>query len=98
MQLAWLSFLTWCTVVSGCGPRVLSEVVVEQIDVVDAPFPPGYPSSNSHKVATLRKGERVRVRGEAYAKDYMYYKVELPNGQRGYVIYNGRRPFRKIDP
>jgi hypothetical protein len=82
---------------AGCSSRVLSEVVVDQIDVVDAPFPPGYPSSNPRKIATLHHGERVYVRGQDYGKDYMYYTVELANGQRGYVIYNGQWPFRQHD-
>jgi hypothetical protein len=83
---------------TGCRSRVQTEVVVEQIDVVDQPYPPNYPSTapiNPRTIATLHRGDRVYVHDQEADKDFMYYAVELQNGQRGYVIYNGDWPFRQ---
>jgi hypothetical protein len=83
---------------TGCRSRVSTEVAVEQIDMVDQPYPPDYPSSRSIKprpVATLHRGDQVYVHDQQAEKDYMYYTVELPNGQRGYVIFSGEWPFQQ---
>ena len=83
---------------TACNPRIPTEVAVDQIDVVDQPYPPNYPSSkpiNPRIVATLHRGGRLYVRNQEADKDFMYYTVELPNGQRGYVIFNGDWPFQQ---
>ncbi|MFL6589493.1 MAG: hypothetical protein ACJ8M4_04910 [Chthoniobacterales bacterium] len=87
--------LVWLT---GCRPRIPAEVAVEQVDVVDQPYPANYPASapiNPRTVATLHRGDRVYVRDQRAEKDFMYYAVELQNGQRGYVIFSGEWPFRQ---
>jgi hypothetical protein len=92
-----------CVWLTGCGPKpVLTEVVIEQIDVLEAPTPLGYPSTNPQKnriIATLRRGERFYLRGEEFGKDYKYFNVELLSRQKGYVIYEGggAAMFRKIE-
>jgi hypothetical protein len=83
---------------TGCRPRVQTEVTVEQIDVVDQPYPPNYPSKspiNPRTIATLHRGDRVYIHDQEADKDFMYYSVELPNGQRGYVIFSGEWPFQQ---
>jgi hypothetical protein len=84
-------------VLTACQ-RVQTEVAVEQITVVDQPYPPNYPSIapiNPRTIATLRRGDRVYIRDQEADKDFMYYAVELQNGQRGYVIFSGEWPFRQ---
>jgi hypothetical protein len=82
-----------CVLLAGCGEKsVLTEVITEHIDVVEAPFPLGYPSTNPQKnrlIATLHRGERFYLRGEKFGKDYKYFSVELLSGQKGYIIYEG---------
>lgn len=90
--LLW--FVLLCILLVGCGQRpVLMEVISEKIDVVEAPFPLGYPSTNPQKnriIATLRRGERFYLRGEVVEKDYGYYEIDLLSGKRGYVIGDSR--------
>lgn len=96
----------WCILLclwlASCGqkPRLM-EVFSEEMEVVEAPFPLGYPSTNPQKnrvIVTLHRGERFYLRGEDFGKDYKYFDVELLSGQRGYVIYGGGRPmFRKVE-
>jgi hypothetical protein len=83
---------------AGCRSRVSTEVAVDQIDVVDQPYPPNYPSTNAinlRTIATIYRRDRVYVCDQEAEKDYMYYMVELPSGQRGYVIFSGEWPFRQ---
>jgi hypothetical protein len=83
---------------AGCRSPVRTEVAVDQIDVVDQPFPADYPSSRPVKprtIATLHRGDRVYVRDQEAEKDYMYYTVELVDGRRGYVIFAGDWPFQQ---
>ena len=83
---------------TGCRPRVQTEVAAEQIQVVDQPYPPNYPSTaaiNPRTIATLHRGDRVYVHNQEADKDFMYYTVELSNGQKGYVIFSGEWPFRQ---
>src|ERR1044071_4828238 len=51
-----------------CTSPVPTEVAVDQIDVVDCPFPPGSPKSKPQKIATLHRGDRVYVRRQDYGK------------------------------
>jgi hypothetical protein len=92
--------LLLCLLLAGCDRKVLSEVLLDSVDVVQEPFPPGYPSSNPVKnrvIATLRRVERLHVGEEDYGKDYAYYAVKLLSGQKGYVIFTSRRMFRRVD-
>jgi len=60
------------------------------VTVHENPYPAGYPSTNpmpNNIVATLPAGERVKVKSEGYGKDFKYYKVALPAGGSGYVIF-----------
>lgn len=65
------------------------------VTVLENPYPSGYPSTNpmpNSIVATLPAGERVKVKSVGYGKDFKYYKVALPAGRSGYVIF-GDGPF-----
>lgn len=91
--------LLLCLFLAGCDRKVLSEVLLDSVDVVEEPYPLGYPSSNPVKnrvIATLHQGERLLVGEEDYGKDYAYCAVKLLSGQSGYVILTSRRMFRKI--
>ena len=84
--------------VAGCTSRIQTEVAVDQIDVVDQPYPPNYASTapiNPRTIAILYRGDRVYVRHQEADKDFMYYAVELQNGQRGYVVFSGEWPFQQ---
>jgi hypothetical protein len=82
-----------CIWLAGCDRKlVLTEVLSEQMEVVEAPFPLGYPSSNPQKnrvIATLHRGDRFYFRGEEFGKDYKYFDVQLLSGEKGYVMYEG---------
>ena len=83
---------------TGCRSRVPTEVAVDQIDVVEQPYPPNYPPTrpiNPRTIATLHRGDRLYVHDQEADKDFMYYTVELQSGQRGYVIFSGEWPFRQ---
>jgi hypothetical protein len=58
--------------------------------VLKEPHPAGYPTTKpipNSIVATLAVGQRVNVTGDGYGKDFMYYRVALPDAGAGYVIY-----------
>ena len=93
-----VSLILLFALITGCRSPVPTEVTAERVDVVDQPFPPNYPSSrpvNPRTIATLHRGDRIFVRAQAVDKDFMYYTVELSNGQRGYVIFSGEWPFQQ---
>jgi hypothetical protein len=87
-----------CVWLAGCDQKpVLTEVLSEKMEVVESPYPLGYPSTSPQKnrvIATLHRGERFYLRGEDFGKDYKYFEVELLNGQKGYVNLRGRRTAR----
>ena len=91
-----------CLSLASCGQKpALTEVLSETMEVVEAPFPLWYPSTNPQKnrvIATLHRGERFFLRGEDYGKDYKYFEVQLLDGRNGYVIYEGggRPEFRRV--
>jgi hypothetical protein len=71
----------------------LAEVVAEHLEVLEAPFPLGYPSTNPQKnrvIHTLYRGDRFYYCGEEVDKDFGYYTVRLLNGQKGYIIGDSR--------
>jgi hypothetical protein len=92
-----------CVWLAGCGQKpVLTEVLSEKMEVVEAPYPLGYPSTSPQKnriIATLHRGERFYLRGEDFGKEYKYFEVELLDRKKGFVIYEGggRPEFRRID-
>src|SRR6267154_3949196 len=58
--------------------------------VLKEPYPAGYPTTKpipNSIVAALSLGQRVKVTGDGYGKDFMYYRVALPDAGSGYVIY-----------
>jgi hypothetical protein len=64
------------------------------VDVLSAPCPAGYPSTNpkpNSVVVTLSPGQRLKVKGEGYGKDFKHYELSLPAGVSGYVIDRRRR-------
>jgi len=65
-------------------------VADDAVAVLAQPSPLGYPSSNpipNSTLATLSKGQRVKITDTRYMKDFMYHEVILADGRRGYVIY-----------
>lgn len=61
-------------------------VIAEEPIKVYEDFPASGPPSEQVKVIGLmRKGEVARMYHRVYAKDSMYYKVQLQNGVKGYV-------------
>ncbi len=73
----------------GCDNSQIM-IIKKQIDVLKNPYPMNYPSSNPMQnsvIDVLSKGERVKILGHIYGKDYLVYKVRLGNGRIGYVIY-----------
>jgi hypothetical protein len=96
-------YILLCLWLAGCGQKpVLTEVISERMEVLEAPFPLWYgsPDPNHNRViATLHRGERFYFRGEDFGKDYKYFDVQLLSGKKGYVIYEGggEPQFRKIE-
>ncbi len=86
--------LLLCGYLGGCCPYpTLCEVVSEKMEVVEAasPFPRRNRTSTSDNpvVAILHRGDRFYVCKRDYEKDYMYWKVKLLDGRKGYVIAYG---------
>jgi hypothetical protein len=76
----------------GFACSTSSLVVDDTVAVLEKPYPLDYPSTDpvpNAVIATLAKGKRVKVKGTGYGKDFMYYEVALPDGRRGYVIFEG---------
>lgn len=87
------TFVGMLATLAACHSSVL--VADGQVTVMENPYPADYPNTNpkpNSVVATLPAGQRVKVMGEGYGKDFKYYKVALPAGRSGYVIY-GDGPF-----
>jgi len=57
-------------------------------EAVPARLPAHQPVPNT-VIATLEKGQRVKVKGTGYGKDFMWHEVALPDGRRGYVFGDG---------
>lgn len=52
-----------------------------------------FPSSGFPRgqiIGVMSKGEVARISHREYSKDFMYYKVQLHNGVKGYVLWNSR--------
>lgn len=75
---------------SSCSrghPRAI--VADVPLDVLERPSPMGFPSSSpvpNRVLETVPVGGKLRVTGRDYEKDYMYYRVKLPDGRTGFVI------------
>jgi Bacterial SH3 domain len=70
-------------------------VADDTVTVLEKPSPLDYPSTHpipNSVIATLAKGQRVKVKGDGYEKDFRWYEVVLSDGRRGYVI-RGVNPF-----
>ena len=39
-------------------------------------------------IAHLNSGQQMPVIGTRYAKDFMYYKVCLPDGKKGFILHD----------
>ena len=69
-------------------------VADDPLNVLEKPYPIGYPSSNpmpNRVVAVLPAGHRAKVKGDGYGKDFKYYEVALPTGETGYLIVGDGR-------
>jgi hypothetical protein len=100
--MIWFFCMVLSALLTGCGQKpVLTEVLTERMEVLEAPSPLWYGSPDPHKnrvIATLRRGERFYLRGEDFGKDYKYFEVLLMSGKKGYVIYEGGGlQFRKVE-
>lgn len=78
------------TVVSSCSRDHMRAIVADApLQVLERPSPMDYPSTApepNRVLATVPAGERLVVIGRGYEKDYAYYRVELADGRKGYVI------------
>lgn len=64
-------------------------VIAEEPIKVYEDFPAGGPPSEQEQVnGLMSKGEVAKILNRVYAKDSMYYKVQLQNGVKGYVRWN----------
>ncbi len=60
-----------------------------EVEVLAEPSPPGYPSTNptpNRVVGKITASQRAAIWYSGYEKDYLYYKVRLPDGTWGYVV------------
>ena len=75
---------------SSCSRGHPREIIADApLQVLENASPLDYPSTNPrpNKVLdTVPVGGRLLVIGREYEKDYMYYRVELPDGRTGFVI------------
>lgn len=72
-------------------PRVLE--VERPTELLERPYPLGYPSSEPEPNAVLKvlsPRQRVVILSDSYEKDFHVYKVRDSDGNEGYLI--GRRP------
>jgi hypothetical protein len=70
----------------GCGQsRVL---LVEKAQLLEKPYPLGYPSSAPlpNRVLADLEDERVCVLQDTYGKDFHVYRVRTGDGRKGYVM------------
>lgn len=87
MLLVAANLATSCTK----GERMLQ--VESPTELLERPYPLGYPSSNPEPnsvLRTLSAGERVAVLSDSYEKDFHVYLVRDVDGIQGFVI--GRQP------
>jgi len=95
MVVAVVTALLGCS--SGCSGAHRTggqECIVARhnLRVLENPYPLNYPSTNplpNKAIAELPSGAQVRIVERGYGKAFMYFAVELSEGQRGYVIYEG---------
>jgi hypothetical protein len=57
---------------------------------------PGIDPDPSRGIAILQSGETADVITRDYGKDYMYYKVRLKDGRKGYILFSGHNEFRVV--
>lgn len=75
---------------SSCSRGRPSAIIADEpLQVLERPSPIDYPTTNplpNSVLDTLPPGTRLAVTESGIEKDYMYYRVELPDGRKGFVI------------
>lgn len=72
----------------GCAKKHESLLVQGEAQLLENPYPMGYPSSDPkpNKSIKLLKNERVVIIDEHIDKDYLVYKVRTLDGLEGYLL------------
>ncbi len=75
--------------VSGCSKDCI--VTDAPTPVLARPFPSSYGDGRlgpNPEISSLEPGVPVRLLDSGYGKDFAYHEVRLPDGARGYVIWD----------
>lgn len=65
-------------------------IIVEEPTKVFKNYPDSGPPNQDEVVAVLNKGETGAVIHSRYSKDFMYYKIRLKDGRKGYVMFGDK--------
>jgi hypothetical protein len=88
-ELAKFGLLLCALVVALWAGDILMDRTAVVSVVADAPLyslPPQNHPANNPRIATLKRGETVKVKRIAYAKDLAAIRIETGSGQTGWVI------------
>ena len=81
--------LSLLAMASSCRGHPGAIVADAPLQVLEKPSPLDYPSTSplpNKLLETVPAGSRLLVTDRDYEKDYMYYRVKLPDGRTGFVI------------
>jgi len=86
LGVALLSLLT-VLILFGCSREEVL-VIDGASELLEAPYPMNYPSSSPkpNRVMRILKDQTVMILQERVEKDYVVYKIETDDGERGYVL------------
>lgn len=85
--------------ISGCGSPTEEIVVTGKTELLENPYPIGYPSSSPrpNRIIRIVQDDALPILDDKIEKDYVAYKVRDHNGNVGYIIRRGameRRPIQ----
>src|SRR5690242_18405118 len=66
-------------------------VVADEPTPVYSDYPAGGLPKENLTIAVLQKGESVDVITARYSKEFMFYKVRLKDGRKGFVMYHASK-------
>lgn len=70
----------------GCGQG--RTLLVDSAELLESPYPLGYPSSNPQPNRLLANlvDTKVCIYSDSYGKDFHVYRVRTGDGRKGYIL------------
>jgi hypothetical protein len=76
-------------ILTGCSSNELV-ILQGKTQLLKQPYPLNYPSKiNNEVIIELFDGIELELISSGVDKDYKYYKVQLSDGTKGYLVYDG---------